>query len=810
MAVRRKTAKRRWRLRPWQWALAAVMAACFGLGFYLAGLYQQISYLIEQRRAALASSVFSAPTPLMVGSDVEQLDLLDRLGRLSYSPVASVARPGEYSIDASHLVIYLRAFRWGVEQLPAALVVATLDDRNIIQSLRDPSGAPLRGAWLEPEVIGRLQSDAPAERVEVPLGELRPYVVRGLLATEDRFFYYHPGIDPIRIIEAALADLRSHRLQQGASTITQQLARTFLTRQRTFSRKLNELAIALVLEARLHKNEILERYINDVPMGEYRGVPVYGLPMAARYLFNQDLREVTPAQAATLIGMIQAPSLYDPRRHPQLCVRRRDTVLGLMRRAGVIDEATYHQALATPLVVRGAFTVRQAPYFVDYVASQVAAIPGFDGTLRGVTVYTSLDSELQQTAQTSLSANLARIERTHPRLARSTGDPLQSSMVVLDVASGAIRALIGGRDYTRSQYDRAVMAQRQPGSAFKPIVFVTAMDPARSPLPRPLTLASLLPDRPMSFGGWTPANYEHTYKNQVTVAETLAESLNVPTAYVGSLLGPHRIIDTAYSLGISTPLPNALSISIGAGDVTLLDLVGAYQVFANQGVARPPYAIEAVVDSQNHLIYQHQPQARRLFSPAVAYLITGALKGVLSFGTGATAQSLGLECPAAGKTGTTDDYRDAYFIGYTPRLVAGVWVGRDTPRTIGLTGAQAALPAWVDFMQEAAPADCRDFPIPAGITLAAIDPDSGGLATPACPHRVVEPFLRGTAPTRACGPQGGGSLLTTMAGALGISPSSGRPGAISSASPPATTAASANSGGFFGHVAGFFGAIFHH
>ncbi|HLH77933.1 MAG TPA: transglycosylase domain-containing protein [Candidatus Binataceae bacterium] len=784
------------------------MAACFGLGFYLAGLYQQISYLIEQRKAALTSSVYSAPTPLMVGSDVEQLNLLDRLGRLSYTPVAAVTRPGEYSLDASHLVVYLRAFRWGVEQLPAALVVVTLDERNIIQSLRDPSGAPIRGAWLEPEVIGRLQSDAPAERVEVPLNELRPYVVRGLLATEDRFFYYHFGVDPIRIVEAALADLRSHRLQQGASTITQQLARTFLTRQRTFSRKLNELAIALVLEARLSKNEILERYINDVPMGDYRGVPVYGLPMAARYLFNQDLREVTPAQAATLIGMIRAPSLYDPRRHPQLCVRRRDTVLGLMRRAGVIDEASYRQALATPLVVRGAFTVRQAPYFVDYVASQVAAIPGFDGSLRGVTVYTTLDPELQQSAQNSLLANLSRIERTHPRLARATRDPLQSSMVVLDVASGAIRALIGGRDYSRSQYDRAVMAQRQPGSAFKPIVFVTAMDPSRSPLPHPLTLASLLPDRPMSFGGWTPANYEHTYKNQVTVAETLAESLNVPTAYVGSLLGPHRIIETAYSLGISTPLPSALSISIGAGDVTLLDLVGAYQVFANQGVARPPYAIEAVVDNHNHLIYQHQPQARRLFSPAVAYLITGALKGVLSFGTGAAAQNLGLECPAAGKTGTTDDYRDAYFIGYTPRLVAGVWVGRDTPLSIGLTGAQAALPAWVDFMQEVAPANCHDFPIPAGITLAAIDPDSGGLATPACPRRVVEPFLPGTAPTHACGLHGGNSILTTMAGAMGLSPSAGRTAAATT--PAAATAANANSGGFFGHVAGFFGAIFHH
>lgn len=801
----RKRKRTAWSYVGWRRAGAALLlAGFFGLGFYLAGLYAQISTLIEQRKAALTSSVYSAPGIVRPGDSISQSHLLDRLQQLSYTPVANVTQPGEYRLSSRHLVVYRRAFKWGVEDFPSLLFFASLDQGRITR-LRDVSGTELRGALIEPEVIGRLLSNAPAQRVEVPLRDLKPYLVKGLLATEDRFFYYNPGFDPIRIIEAAITDLREHRLAQGASTITQQLARTFLSRQRTFSRKLKELAVAIVLELRLSKNGILERYINDVPMGDYQGVPIYGLPMAARYLFNKDLRAVTPAEAATLIGMIRAPSLYNPRTHPALARARRDVVLGLMRRAGVISRAQYQLALASPITVRPPFTVRRAPYFVDYVASQVKAIPGFNGDLTGLTVYTTLDPEKQKIARDSVDGNLRRLEQAH-RWLRSKRDPLESSMVAIDPATGAIRALVGGRDYSRTQYDRAVMAERQPGSAFKPIVFVTALDPRLSPLPRPFTLASLLPDERMSFGGWMPANYEHTYKPEVTVAETLADSLNVPTAYLGSLLGPRRIIQTAHEFGMHEHFPDALSISIGAGDVTLLELVSAYQVFADAGVAHRPYAIRSVIDRQGHLIYAHEPDNRRLLSPAVAYLITGALKGVVQYGTGASAAALGLRCPAAGKTGTTDNYRDAYFVGYTPALVTGVWVGRDTPRSIGLTGARAALPAWVEFMRGALPASCQDFPVPRGITMAAIDPDTGGLATPACPHHVVMPFLTGTQPTRYCVPPGNAPPIPLIAGAA-PSLAAGAPAPAVAANTPAAPSPGAT-GGFLSRVAGFFGTVF--
>ena len=434
----------------------------------------------------------------------------------------------------------------------------------VIAGIKDSTGQKLAQALIEPQVIGRLMSDAPAERVETPLRDLKPFVVQGLLATEDRYFYYHPGFDPVRIVEAAWADLRARRLVQGASTITQQLARTFLTRERSFTRKFREAAIALVLEIRLRKDEILERYINDVPMGDYRGMPIYGLPMAARYVFGKDLHEVTPAEAATLIGMINAPSLYDPRRHPEQSRKRRDTVLAVMRRAGLLDNEQYAAAMATPIKVAADFPVRPAPYFVDYVATLVHRLPGFSGDLQGVTVYTTLDPELQELAQSSVVGNLERLERAHRRL-RHAGQRLEGSMVVIDARSGAIRAMVGGRDYSHTQFNRVTMAQRQPGSAFKPIVYLTALDPARNPIERPFTLASVLPDRPMSFGGWMPADYERYYRGTVTAVEALADSLNVPTAYLGSLLGTSRMINTAHDMGIGEDLAQPASDSVGCG-----------------------------------------------------------------------------------------------------------------------------------------------------------------------------------------------------------------------------------------------------
>ncbi len=793
----------------WRWpftALGLVLLGSFGLGFYLAQLYGEISVVIEQRRAALTSTIYSAPKAIAPGDDVARVHLFERLRNLSYTEVPAVKGPGEFAVTPGRLTIYIRAYRLGVRDFPAALVRLNLSGTRIT-ALSDLFGGALKEALFEPEVIGRLMPDAPAERVEVALGDIPPFVTGGLLATEDRFFYYHPGFDPVRIIEAAIVDLRSGHLAQGASTLTQQLARTFLPpKRRSFLRKFREAAIAVVLEMRLSKKQILERYINDVPMGDYHGAPIYGLPLAARYLFNKDLRQVTPAEAAMLVGMIRAPTLYDPRRHPESCQARRDTVLALMKRAGVIDDGAFAAAGATPIKLAQDRGARPAPYFTDYVTGMVGKIPGFDGHLQGVKVYTTLDPELETIAEKSTVENLERLEREHKRLRRSDdSERLESSLVALDVSSGAVRAMVGGRDYRASQFNRAVMAKRQAGSTFKPVVYLAALDPDRCPLGAPLTLASLLPDRQMSFHGWTPANYEGEYKETVTVASALAESLNVPTVYVGSLLGPRKLIATAHELGISEQMPAVLPIAIGAGETTLLELASVYQVFAAGGVARPPYAIESVVDGRGHLIFQHTTMEKRLIRPDVAYLMTGALEEVLSVGTGAASAAMGLNFPAAGKTGTTDAYRDAYFVGYTPRLVCGVWVGFDEPRNIGLPGAKAALPAWVNFMVGSAPAEPADFEAPPGIVRATIDPDSGDLATSQCPRRMTVPFLSGSEPTYPCRLHGGG-WPSGVPAPIVAAVTSGSASPEPPVAPPATPPSRAPD--FFGAVGRLVGSLF--
>ncbi len=791
-------------------ALGLVLLGAFGLGFYLAQLYGEISGVIEQRRAALTSTIYSAPKVIAPGDDVARAHLFERLRRLSYSEVATVNGPGEFAVGSGRVTVYARPFRLGVREFPATLLRFSLSGTRIT-ALSDLFGTALERAVLEPEVIGRLMPDAPAERVEVALDEVPSFVSAGLLATEDRFFYYHPGFDPIRVIEAALIDMRTGHLVQGASTITQQLARTFIPpRRRSFWRKFREAGIAVVLEIKLSKRQILERYINDVPMGEYHGAPIYGLPLAARYLFNKDLRQVTPAEAAILIGMIRAPTSYDPRRHPAQCQARRDTVLAIMNRAGVIDEPALVAASATPIKLAEDRGARPAPYFVDYVTSQVEKIPGLNGRTAGLKVFTTLDPELEAIAEKSVVENLERLEREHKRLRRRDPEQrLESALIALDAGSGAIRAMVGGRDYAASQFNRATMAKRQAGSTFKPIVYLAALDPDRCPFGAPLTLASMLPDRPMSFHGWAPTNYEGEYKDRVTVASALADSLNVPTAYVGSLLGPRVMVATAHELGVNEDMPAVLPIAIGAGDTTLLELASAYQVFASEGVARPAYAIESVVDGRGHLIFEHEPAEKRLIRRDVAYLITGALEEVLRVGTGASSAAMGLTFPAAGKTGTTDAYRDAYFVGYTPELVSGVWVGFDEPQSIGLPGAKAALPAWVNFMVASAPARAADFEVPKGIVMATIDPDSGGLATPACPRRMTVPFLAGSQPRQLCRLHGGGGW--TSSGAPTSVAAAGEPAPIPGQPPSAPGAApAAPSGGVFGAVGRFFGSFFGH
>jgi penicillin-binding protein 1B len=730
---------------------SVLLLAAAAAGFYFVALWNDVTGILAERRAALSSSIYSAAHRIEVGDDLVHSRLLERLGNLAYSQVPEAESPGEYSKSAGALSIYLRAFQQGAKRYDPQLVTLRLDEGEVT-AIETAEGIGAREALLEPQAIGRLVPGTAVEKVEIELDGQKPYFVDGLLATEDSMFWWHPGFNPVRIVAAAIADIRSGRLAAGASTLTQQLARTFMERrERTFERKLRELAMALVLEARLSKEKILELYINEVSLGAFEGSPIHGMPQAARYFFGKDLAQVTPAEAATLIGMVKAPTSYDPRRHVEASTERRNVVLAVMRRDDIIDDATYETSVKTPVQIVKSPGLRRAPYFTDHVIAAIDRMDGIDRSQPGIKVFTTLDTEMQEDAAAALSANLERLEKSHKSLRRSGHSPeLQTAAVVLDARTGAIRAMVGGRDYGDSQFNRASSAMRQPGSAFKPVVYLAAMDPSRSPHTPVLTLASMLPNRPMTFGNWTPANYERSEVAAVTAARALSESLNIPAAYVGSKLGGDLIVKTAYELGVSQPLEPILPIAIGAEEMTLLDLTATYQVFANEGMRSPVHAIESIVDAEGNELYRYEGKGSVVVDPPVAYLMTSALKMVLKTGTGASSGRLGLDFPAAGKTGTTQDYRDAFFVGYSPGIVCGVWLGFDSPKSIGLTGAQAALPAWVQIMQDTAPAHPRDFPEPAGIVRASIDPDTGGLATPSCSRRMTLPFLPGTEPTEFC------------------------------------------------------------
>jgi penicillin-binding protein 1B len=568
-----------------------------------------------------------------------------------------------------------------------------------------------------------------------------------VLAAEDRYFYHHLGVNPVAIVRALLTNLRHGAVQQGGSTITQQLAKNaFLSPRRTYVRKL-----------RATKDEILDRYLASVYLGTDGGIPVHGLAQAAAVHLGKPLRTLDVADCALLAGMIQAPNKLSPRRHPAAARTRRNQVLALMAEASFLTSEASVAAAASPVEPAPAGSRRVgALYVADRVRRELATLlPEDVATSPGLTVYTSVDVDTQHDAEEVVQHELATLERSQARLAAGS---LQAALVALDPSSGRIRALVGGRDYRASQLDRVARMRRQPGSTFKPFVYLTALDPERSQVTGVRTIASLVEDAPfrMYVGRklWTPANWDHEYHGTVTLADALAGSMNTATVRLALSVGLDAVIRTATDFGLADSLPRVPAIALGTVETSLLDLTTAYGAIADQGLLHPARVVVAVTGPEGTLLHVDPDVSRRVTSPDVAYLVTHMLRGVIDHGT-ARGVRRRLHGAVAGKTGTTNGTRDAWFVGFTPDLVAGVWVGRDDGQHIGLGGSRAALPIWTAFMERVATRwASREFPVPPGIVWESIDPTTGERATPYCPEQVRMPFLRGTAPTRPCAEHG--------------------------------------------------------
>jgi len=597
-------------------------------------------------------------------------------------------------------------------------------------------------------------------REERLLREYPPLLIDAVLLMEDRRFYQHRGVDLRALARAAWVNARSGALRQGGSTLTQQLARgRYLSGERTFSRKIKEAILALTLEAALSKKEILERYLNEIYLGQWGILEVHGIGTASRLYLGKEPSGLRPAEVALLVGMIRSPNTTSPFTSPRRARERRDSVLRRLRLEGKLSVAEYRRALKDPVSVAKGSTV-DAAHFLEFVRREVEAkLPASAGS-RSLKVFTTLDPEVQQAAQQAVRLGMRRIDGHREGGKRNAAE---ASLVALDVETGAIKAMVGGRNYQRSQFNRAVQARRQPGSLFKPFIFLAAFEARRGGGGAALTPATVVEDRPVSLavgsGRWTPANFESRYYGKVRVREALERSLNAATLRVAEQVGLRRVIDQARASGIHSPIrPNPATL-LGASEVSLLEITAAYGTLARGGEWIKPVAIKKVTDDRGWVLFEERRERRWAASPQAAYLVTSMLQGAIDRGTAASARRLGLSRPAAGKTGTSNDLRDAWFVGYTPDLVAGVWVGADSGASLRLTAAQAALPLWTQFIVQASQRHPpRNFEPPPGIVTAKIDPTSGLRVGAGCSGGVDEIFIEGTEPTEAC-PEGETPLL---------------------------------------------------
>lgn len=733
------------------------VAAIFAVGLLGAAAfgfreYRRLSTVVDQkfggRRWDFPSRILSDEFLVHLGQDVDAAGVPRRLERLGYRRVVTEPRTGgEVRLGRDAIEIALRAGAQGREETQR--VRLALDGR-IVASITDlDRGETIAAVALEPEEITGIWSGEWEQRRAVRVVDVAPILVKAILVTEDARFFDHHGVDLVGVGRAAVANLRSGRVLQGGSTLTQQLMKNFfLSGDRTLRRKLAEVAMALVAEQRYTKMQILENYLNEVYLGQRGARGIYGVAEGSRFYFGRDVRDLSVPEAAMLAGLLRAPNAYSPFVSPAKARDRRDTVLRLLFDAGEIDRGQRDAALASPLGVTEPLPeANDAAFFVDLVKAELSRrFPPEVLTAEGLQVHTTLDPLLQEQATASVRNGLSALEKGSSRLRREAGsDRLEAALVALHPQTGEIRALVGGRDYQQSQFNRAVQAHRQPGSAFKPIVYLAGM---LSSGPAHITPASLLEDRPFTWEEadarpWSPENDGGRYLGTVTARTALEQSLNAATARVARAVGLPGIVALARNLGIESELPEKPSLVLGALEVTPLELTVAYAVFAGGGTRVAPIAIRRVESRTGEVIEGDPPAMAAAVPPEEAYLVTSMLSGVLERGTGRAVRAGGFHRPAAGKTGTTNEARDAWFVGYTPDLVAGVWVGFDQRASLGLPGSKAALPIWTSFMKQATAAlPAREFPVPPGIAFRVVDRVSGRLLPDPPPDGFADVAIR--------------------------------------------------------------------
>jgi len=725
------------------------------------------------------TKVYSDTTRFSQG--MSQGNVLERLERLGYQQAGDeylnegqfyLNRPADSSTN--EMKLYLRELRYPRLNLKPRLITIQISGRRIAK-IKSIDGTVLSEFLLEPEVIAEFYGSEGTDRELVDLDEVPQDLINAFLAIEDKRFYDHFGFDPYRIAGALYWNFK-HRhgiVKQGASTLTQQLARDlFLTRRQLWTRKIKEALLAVKIERKYTKDEILERYLNRINLGRYSSREVYGVREAARYYFGKEIKDLNIQECATLAAIPKDQMRYSPIRNPKRSHERRQIVLREMRRYGFIDKEQYDEARASALetVSVTEWTANEyMAYFLEYIRSRVESTHNPSAVhWEGLEVYTTMDVSMQRAANSVVKMRLQTLDarvRGYPpyddnKARWSAGergdgivDPveyMQAALVSIEPSTGYIKAMVGGRDWYSTQFNRAFQSLRQPGSAFKPFVCSAGFD---SNLITPATIVVdeqwEIEDPSLPSGFWRPRNFREKLYGQVTVRKLLVHSYNVATArLLYDTIKPNRAAAMGRALGIKTPLLPYPSLALGASEVTVLELTSAYGVFADQGMRAEPICVKYILDREGNILEENTPSIRRVLDKNVAYLVTYLMQGVIKYGTGRSSWlRYSFSRPAAGKTGTTNNETDAWFIGFVPDLVTGVWVGFDDPiKSTRRTGAEGALPIWSDFMRAVVDGPEKDFPVPDGVVFMDIDADTGLPATKGSQKILREAFIKGTEP----------------------------------------------------------------
>jgi penicillin-binding protein 1B len=721
----------------------------------------RIDNLLKGEVFTPSAGIYAAPKQLRVNeslSEEELIAFLKRAGYVEKDQQADSSR-GRYLMNGNALDVEPSGASSvdGQKQFQHVRVQFSKGGKSIV-SLADLDGkGALQRVWLEPELISSVTGRERAKRRVVGFNDLPPHLVKAITVTEDRSFFEHYGVNVRGIIRAFVrryeSDPNSPIARQGGSSITQQLVKNLLlSSEQTLRRKAAEAYMSIIIETRLSKEQIFALYCNQVYMGQQSGFSINGFGEAASAYFNKDVTNLTLPEAAFLAGLIRSPNRYNPYHDLKTATLRRNQVLDSMADTGVISQDEANSAKASPLQVtpvKGRIDVSDAPYFADFVQNQLGDVIGGAGAAQHLRIYTTIDMDLQRAAYAALTKQLAALDKIEAK--RFEPGTLQAALVAMNAKTGEIVAMVGGRDYSKSQLNRATDAFRQPGSVFKPFVYATALNTAYDPVPRLITPATTYMDEPKTFTfdnqEYSPGNFGESYSHApVTLREGLVHSLNVVTVEVAMEVTIGRVMSLAARAGLPKPPRAYPAMALGTSEATPLQIASAYTAFANLGSRTTPIAINRITTGDGVTIASPTTQRNKVLDPDVAYVMTSFMKDVVNRGTAAKVRARGLKANLAGKTGTS---RDGWFAGYTPNLVCAVWVGFDDGAQLGLTGANSALPIWSDFMQVALdehPEWEGDWEMPAGVEPVEINPKTGELTAPGDTEKRTEYFINGTGP----------------------------------------------------------------